>query len=90
MGEVPVVMQDPFPSAVAGKATELAVEGGKGACAALVRLVRDRLGGDKDATAALVAASGHPQDNDAVAALAQALQRLTAQDRNSERGLAVC
>lgn len=58
MGEVPVVMQDPF----------------------LVRLVRDRLGRDKDATAALVAASGHPQDNDAVAALAQALQRLTAQD----------
>src|SRR5580698_1417025 len=40
--EVPLVMPDQFLStvaaAVAGKAAELAVQGGKGACAALVRL----------------------------------------------------
>jgi hypothetical protein len=84
MGEVTAMMPDQFLSAVAtavaGKAAELAVQGGKNACASLVKLIRERLGCDKDATAALETASGHSQDNAAVAALALALERLTAQD----------
>ena len=82
--EVPPVMPDQFLStvaaAVAGKAAELAVQGGKGACAALVRLVRERLGGDRDGAAALAAANANPRDGVAVDGLAAALERLTSQD----------
>jgi hypothetical protein len=82
--EVTVVMPDQFLStvaaAVAGKAAELAVQGGREGCAALVRLIRDRLGRDKDAAAALAEADQSPQDNAAVAGLTSALERLTLQD----------
>jgi hypothetical protein len=82
--EVPVVMPDQFLStvaaAVAGKAAELAVQGGKEGCAALVRLIRAHLGRDKDASAALAAAREDPRDDGAVAGLATALERLTSQD----------
>jgi hypothetical protein len=78
------VTPDPFLStvatAVAGKAAELAVQGGKDACAALVRLIRERFGRDKDATTALGAARDNPQDGAAIAELARTLERLTLQD----------
>lgn len=77
-------MPDPVLSsvaaAVAGKAAELAVQGGKNACTALVRLIRDRLGQDKDAAAALKTAQGDPQDQPAVARLAAELERIAAAD----------
>jgi hypothetical protein len=78
------VTPDPFLStvatAVAGKAAELAVQGGKDACAALVRLIRERFGRDKEATTALEAARDNPQDSAAIAELARTLERLTSQD----------
>ena len=67
-------------TAVAGQAAELAVQGGKEACAALVRLIRERFSHDKAATAALEAARGQPAQDAAVADLARALERLTSQD----------
>jgi hypothetical protein len=67
-------------TAVAGKAAELAVQGGKDACAALVRLIRERFGRDQDAAAALAAARDNPRDGGAVAELALALERLTSED----------
>jgi hypothetical protein len=77
-------MPDPVISsvaaAVAGKAAEMAVQGGKDACAALVRLVRERFGRDKEATAALEMARRSPEDQAAVAGLALALERLAGAD----------
>jgi hypothetical protein len=74
------LMPDPVISsvaaAVASRAAELAVQGGKEACAALVRLIRERFGHDKAAAAALEAACGSPQDETAVARLALELERL--------------
>jgi hypothetical protein len=67
-------------TAVAGKAAELAVQGGKEACAALVRLIRERFSHDKAAAAALDAAHGKQAQDAAVADLARALERLTSQD----------
>lgn len=77
-------MPDPVISSVAAvvaaKAAEAAVQGGKDACAALVRLVRERFGRDKEATAALEMARGDPEAEAAVAGLAQALERLVSAD----------
>jgi hypothetical protein len=77
-------MPDPVISsiaaAVAGKAAELAVQGGKDACAALIRLVRERFGHDKAAQAALEEARRTPQDQTAVEHLALALERVAARD----------
>jgi hypothetical protein len=77
-------MPDPVISsvaaAVAGKAAEAAMQGGKAACAALVRLVRDRFSRDKGATAALEEARRNPEDETAVAGLAWALERLVSAD----------
>ncbi|MGD0062604.1 MAG: hypothetical protein ABSB76_04080 [Streptosporangiaceae bacterium] len=77
-------MPDPIISAVAaavaGKAAEAAMQAGQEACAALVRLVRDRLGRDKKAATALEAAGRHPEDEAALADLARALERLAAAD----------
>ena len=65
------MMSDPVISsiaaAVAGKAAEAALEGGKSAWAALVRLCRQRSGRDKDAMTALEAACRAPEDTGAVA-----------------------
>lgn len=77
-------MPDPLLSsvatAVASRAAELAVQGGKEACAALVRLVRERFSRDKEATAALETAQRNSADRVAVAGLAEALQRLASED----------
>jgi hypothetical protein len=77
-------MPDPIISAitaaVAGKAAEAAVQAGQEACAALIRLVRDRLGRDKKAATALEAVGRHPEDEVARADLARALERLAAAD----------
>jgi hypothetical protein len=77
-------MPDPLFSsvaaAVAGKAAEMAVQGGKDACAALVRLVRERFGHDKEAAAALEAAGRSPHDEAAIAGLTLALERMVAAD----------
>jgi hypothetical protein len=56
------------------------VQGGKEACAALVRLIRERLGRDKAASSALEAARGTPGDAAATARLALALERMAAED----------
>ncbi|HZR49869.1 MAG TPA: hypothetical protein VFB06_10155 [Streptosporangiaceae bacterium] len=77
-------MPDPLFSSVAaavvGKAAELAVQGGKDACAALLRSIRERFSHDNEAAAALEAARRNPADQPAVAELAVALQRLAAED----------
>jgi hypothetical protein len=77
-------MSDPVISSiaavVAGKAAEAAVQGGKSACAALVRLVRERFGRDKEATTALETARSNPENTAAVAGLALVLERLVLAD----------
>jgi hypothetical protein len=77
-------MSDPVISSVAavvaGKAAEAAMQGGKSACAALVRLVRERFSRDKEATTALEAARSNPEDTAAVAGLALVLERLVLAD----------
>ena len=77
-------MPDPVISsvaaAVASRAADLAVQGGKEACATLVRLIRERFGRDKAAAAALEAACGSPQDETAIARLALELERLVLAD----------
>ena len=65
---------------VAGKAAEAALQAGKSACAALVRLVRERFSRDKEATAALEAARGNPEDAVAISGLALVLERLVRTD----------
>jgi hypothetical protein len=67
-------------AAVAGKATEMAVQGGQGACSALVRLVRERFSRDKEAAAALETARRSPQEQAVVAGLALALERVIVAD----------
>ena len=67
-------------AAVAGKAVEAALQGGKSACAALVRLVRERFSRDTEAAAALEAARGDPEDTAAVSGLALVLERLVLAD----------
>jgi hypothetical protein len=62
-------------AALAGKAAEAALDGGRSAWGALVRLVRDRLHGD-DAQATLATAGSQPNDQ----ALAAALERAAAAD----------
>jgi hypothetical protein len=64
---------------VAGKAAEAALQGGRAACAALVKIVRDRCRHDKQAASALEAACS-VKDEAAIAALARALERLAAGD----------
>jgi hypothetical protein len=67
-------------AAVAGKAADAAMQGGKNACAALIRLIRERFGHGTDASAALKRAQENPEDEVAVAAVASALERLAAAD----------
>jgi hypothetical protein len=67
-------------NALAGQVAEAAVQGGKAACAALVRLVRERFGHDKQAAAALEVARSSPGDEAALAGLAQVLERLVSAD----------
>lgn len=64
---------------VAGKLAEGALQGGRTACAALIKLVRDRCQRDKQAGKALEAAHA-TGDEKSVAALALVLERLTAAD----------
>lgn len=76
-------MADPVMSsvaaAVAGKAAEAAVQGGRVACAALVKIVRERCHRDKRASEALEAACSAPAEA-AIAELTWALERLAAAD----------
>jgi len=78
------MMPDPVISsvaaAVAGKAAEMAVQGGKDACAALVRLVRERFSHDSEAAAALDAVGHSPDDEAAIADLELALERVVIAD----------
>jgi 2-polyprenyl-6-methoxyphenol hydroxylase-like FAD-dependent oxidoreductase len=67
-------------TAVAAKSAEVAVQGGKDACAALIRLIRERFRHDKDAAEALESAQRSHDDKAAVAGLAQALERLVSAD----------
>jgi hypothetical protein len=75
---------DPFISSiatvVASKAAESVVEGGKNACAALVKLVRERFSRDKVAASVLETAGRDPENESAVASLALMLERLTLAD----------
>jgi hypothetical protein len=77
-------MPDPVISSiaavVAGKAAEAAVEGGKSACASLVRLVRERVSRDKESRAALERAHVNPHDDTAMAGLVLVLERLAVTD----------
>jgi len=66
-------------AALAGKAAEVAIDGGRSAWGALVRLVRDRLHGDDAAQATLATAGSQPNDQ-AIAALVAALERAAAAD----------
>jgi hypothetical protein len=67
-------------TAVAGKAAEAAADGGKTALAALVRLIRGRLTGNKAADAAFNAALSRPDDPAALEEFARMLERVTAGD----------
>ena len=82
---------DPFISSiatvVASKAAESLVEGGKNACAALVRFVRDRFSHDKVATAVLETAQSDPQNETAIATLALMIEQLTLADADFEARL---
>jgi hypothetical protein len=77
-------MPDPVISSIAtavvGKAAELAVQGGKDACAALIRLVRERFGHDKDAQVALETAQQSPRDQAALESLTLVLEHVAATD----------
>jgi hypothetical protein len=66
-------------AAVAGKLAEAAVQGGKTACAALIKLIRDRCQRDKQAAKALEAAHTTGDEN-AIAELTLALEHLAAAD----------
>jgi hypothetical protein len=78
------VIPDPVMSAVAaavaGKAADAAMQGGKDACAALLRLVRERFGRGTDAANALETARNNPDDEAALAGIAAALEQLAADD----------
>lgn len=67
-------------SAVADRAAETAVDAGRAALAALVRLVRRRLTASSAGQAALDSAASDPGDQSAVGQLAQALERAAAED----------
>ncbi len=56
------------------------MQGGKSACAALVRLIRERFGHGTDASATLEAARENPDDQAALAGIAIALELLAASD----------
>lgn len=72
---------------VASKAAESLMEGGKNACGALVRFVRDRFSHDKMAAAVLDTAQSDPENETAIAALALMIERLTLADADFEARL---
>jgi hypothetical protein len=67
-------------SALAGKAAEAAVDGGKNAWCALVRMVRARFSGDAQAVATLELAQARPDDAARVQDLASVLSRIAVAD----------
>jgi hypothetical protein len=67
-------------SALAGKAAEAVAGSAREAWSRLVQLVRDRFRVDADADTSLEAARGHPDDREAIGALAGALERAAAVD----------
>jgi len=82
---------DPFmleiATAVASKAADAVVEGGQNACAALVKLVRERFSRDKAAAAVLETASSNQENEAAIADLAETLERLALADADFEMRL---
>lgn len=78
------MMPDPIvtsiAAAVAAKSAEVAVQGGKDACTALIRVIRERFRHDKIAAAALESVRRSPDDEEAVASLAQVLERVASAD----------
>jgi hypothetical protein len=82
---------DPFilaiATAVASKTADAVVGGGQSACAALVKLVRERFSHDKAAAAVLETASSNPENKAAVADLAETLERLALADADFEMRL---
>jgi hypothetical protein len=62
-------------TALAAKAADAAAGAAHGAWTRLVRLVRDRLGGDARGAAALATARARPDDREAVSELAGALEQ---------------
>jgi hypothetical protein len=67
-------------AALAGKAAEAAMNGGKAAWGELVRLVRTRFGRDKVAVEVLERAESGAEDPASVMALAQELEQIAAAD----------
>ena len=67
-------------STVADRAAEAAIDGGRAAMAALMRLVRRRLAATSSGTAALDDAVRAPGDQAAVETLARALEHAAAED----------
>jgi hypothetical protein len=63
------------------------MEGGKKACAALVRLVRGRFSHDKAAVAVLERAQSDPENDAAIATLALTIERLALADADFESRL---
>jgi len=77
-------MSDPImisvASALATRAGEAIADSGKAAWAALVRLVRRRMGHDPASAAALATAMAAPENGNSIQALASALERIAADD----------
>lgn len=65
---------------LANKAAEVAFQGGRAAWESLVRLVRERIAHDPQATTALDTAQAHPGDRSNILLLASALQRIADED----------
>lgn len=67
-------------TALATKSAEAAFQTGRDAWGSLVRLVRDRLNHDSEATAALETAQAQPDNRDLIERLAEALNRIAWRD----------
>ncbi|HUY45476.1 MAG TPA: hypothetical protein VMV92_07090 [Streptosporangiaceae bacterium] len=67
-------------SAMASKAAEAAVDGGRTALGALVRVIRKRLAGNQTAGSALDTAIAAPEDPAVIEEFAQLLERIAAAD----------
>jgi hypothetical protein len=81
----PVMMS--VANALAAKAADVAAVGSKTAMAALARLIRNRLAGNKPAAAALDAAQAAPENPAAVRELARMLEHAAAADPDFEAQL---
>jgi hypothetical protein len=67
-------------AALAGKAGEAVIDGGRGAWSSLVRLIRTRFAADPEATGILDTAQADPDDQDNVRELAETVDRIAIRD----------